>query len=562
MRKTAIYTRVSTDKEEQKLSFDSQAEYYTQYCKEKGYDLYNIYADEGITGTKKNRKQFVSMLIDAGLDVTRNKNNTITGFEKSDREPKFSYILMKDITRFSRNTNVIDTVRALRDKKVYLIFENMNLSTEKDGWELEFNLYLTFSQQDSLDKSKKLRWTYERKKEKGEFHMSNPLFGYEYDSEQDKYVIKEDEALWVRKAFNLYINELKGTKSIAHYLNDNNVLTRRNKQWRADGVKRMLKNEKYMGRVVIGKLKNPEVTSETKTKVKRDQDDWKIIEGGIPAIVSEEIFNRAQEILETRVKNMADGSKVGYKKINSIFHEKIKCSKCESYYTRLSTKKMRRGEEVTEYTYSCINRRMFGISKCDMRGVSHNVLMREIQRMIDTGVIKQLIMKVSDTNSEGLENNEFKKILDEINKQRNESEVKTNEIQAQIDDLSVKIDKLYDVFLSDDTNQMMKKATEKKIGEFTSQQEQLELEKLNYSFAELDKKEREIKQYHASMEQLARKKTFTIEEIINWIDWIEVHQNRALRFFFKFPSMYNLSFENNYNRDEEDFVLTGYDVKY
>lgn len=558
--KVAIYTRVSTDKKEQKLSFQSQSEYYTQYCLEKGYDLYHIYADEGITGTKKDRKEFINMMLEAGLDVERNKSNKIISFEKSDREPKFNYILMKDITRFSRNLNIIDTVRALRDKKVYLIFEDMNITTEDDKWEFQFGLYMTFSQQESLDKSSKLKWAYERRKEQGKWHMSNPLFGYEYNKDKGIYEVNEEEAVWVKKAFDLYVNELEGTKNVATYLNNNNVKTRRGKEWRADGIKRMLTNEKYIGKVAMGKLQNAAVTSETKTQIKIDKENWKVIENGIAAIIDEETFNKAQEILSSRVAKMADGSKVGSKKVKSIFHKKIKCSKCGSFFTRVKGSKVKEGKTIPEYNYFCINRRT--LKSCDMRGVSHNVLIRELQRLIDSGIIRSLILKTSGAGNEGLEINLFEKILDDINKQRSEIDTNTVEIQKQIDDVTKKIDLLYENFFNDDTTDLMKQITTKKLEQLAEEQNKLELKKLECSTAAIDEKERYIKEYYSSMQQLSKKKKFTVEELIEWIDRIEVHENRVLHFYFKFPSMYKIQFGDGITPEESDLVYTRFDVKY
>lgn len=562
MLKTAIYTRVSTDKEEQKLSFKGQAEYYSKYCKEKGYDLYAIYADEGITGTKKNRKEFINMMIDAGLDIQKDEDGMITGFKASKREPKFNYILMKDITRFSRNTNVIDTVRALVDKNVYLIFEDMNLTTDKKNWELEFNLYLTFSQQESLDKSNKIRWAYERRKESGKWHMSTPLFGYKYNKEKDEYEVIDEEAIWVRKAFDMYINDLEGTKNIATFLNSNKVKTRRNKEWRSDSVKRLLTNEKYTGKVIIGKYQNGEVTSETKTKKKVDDENkWNVIENGIAPIIDEETFNNAQEILKNRVKQMADGSKIGSKKVKSVFHQKLKCSKCGSFFTRVKgTKEKKDGTKIHQFNYFCLNRRT--LKSCDMRGVSHDVLTRELQKMIDTGLIRNLILKSADSNDSGKETNLFKEALKRIDEQRLDAETKVLEIQNQINEIENKIDVLYGIISKSGTSEIMIEKTTEKIEQLAIEQKDLELKKLEFSSSSLDQKEKFIRDYYKSMVQLSSKKTYTLEEIIKWIDVIEVHENRELHFYFKFPSIHRLRIEDSLLPEESNLVRTRFDVKY
>ena len=90
--KVAIYCRVSTDKEDQANSFESQKSYFEEYVeKQPGWELYRIYADEGISGTStKKRTQFVRMINDA-------------------YEGRFQTIITKEISRFSRNTE--DTIK-------------------------------------------------------------------------------------------------------------------------------------------------------------------------------------------------------------------------------------------------------------------------------------------------------------------------------------------------------------------------------------------------------------------------------------------------------------------
>jgi DNA invertase Pin-like site-specific DNA recombinase len=87
--KVAAYARVSTDTEEQLTSYNAQVEYYTNYIKSNpNWELVEMYADEGITGTKmKNRDNFLRMVADA-------------------KAGKIHMILVKSISRFARNLGV------------------------------------------------------------------------------------------------------------------------------------------------------------------------------------------------------------------------------------------------------------------------------------------------------------------------------------------------------------------------------------------------------------------------------------------------------------------------
>ena len=107
MRRAVAYARVSTDKEDQLNSLEMQKEFFDDYADEKGMELVKIYADEGITGTKlRNRKEFQTMLLDAE-----------TG--------KFDVLLVKDVSRFARNTvDGLTSLRTLQDNDIEVIFIN------------------------------------------------------------------------------------------------------------------------------------------------------------------------------------------------------------------------------------------------------------------------------------------------------------------------------------------------------------------------------------------------------------------------------------------------------
>jgi DNA invertase Pin-like site-specific DNA recombinase len=101
-KKVAAYCRVSTDKDDQVNSLNSQIEYFTRYINNnEEWKLVEIYYDEGITGTStKKRKDFNRMISDAS-------------------NGKINLILTKEISRFARNTlDSIKYTRELREKNV------------------------------------------------------------------------------------------------------------------------------------------------------------------------------------------------------------------------------------------------------------------------------------------------------------------------------------------------------------------------------------------------------------------------------------------------------------
>ena len=134
MEKVCAYCRVSTDSKEQESSFENQRAYFErELSKENGFNLIKIYADKGLTGTVFDREQFLDMLYDAGLDYQTIKGKLI--FTTSDREPLFKYICVSNTSRFARNILIVDIIRELRKKKVYIKFMDWGKSTEDDDIE-------------------------------------------------------------------------------------------------------------------------------------------------------------------------------------------------------------------------------------------------------------------------------------------------------------------------------------------------------------------------------------------------------------------------------------------
>ena len=108
----AAYCRVSTDKEDQLNSLETQKEFFLEYTKRTGDNLIKLYADEGISGTKiKNRKEFQRMLADAEKGL-------------------FDMVVVKDISRFARNTvDLLQSVRKLKALGIETQFLTANMTS-------------------------------------------------------------------------------------------------------------------------------------------------------------------------------------------------------------------------------------------------------------------------------------------------------------------------------------------------------------------------------------------------------------------------------------------------
>jgi site-specific DNA recombinase len=527
----SVYTRVSTKHEEQISSLKNQEQHYLEYCDKNNYNLVKLYSDEGLSATSTNRKQFLEMIYDAGLDPIKQKNSgKILYFEASERNPKFQMIITKDVSRWSRNTNTIELVRQLRDKGVFILFENAGFGTMDNDWELRLSLLLTFSQQESIDRSKKVSFAYNQRAKNGIYHMSKNLYGYRYDKATKSVSVVEVEAEMVRKMFELYI-EGYGHKSIANYLNENNILTQNGNPWEGSNVRRILRNEKYIGRVILNKFTNNGVTS--KKRIKTPESEWTILEDAIPSIIDIETWNKAQVIIEKRIDNSNENSLTGSRKVKNIFYGKLYCSHCNSPFSRVSTKKERKHGIITEFNYICSNRRKR--NNCTNKMISHNVLVRKITKFAENELSIRLQQKRDILTK-------ITKIQQMVLKSKLKSSKETiDTLKHQISDMDSQIDKLVNGFLS--SNSTVLSVIERKIEELELSKQKLNKKLLDSDSISIQNKMSKLDDGLVTLSRKVKSK-YSFEESLEYLGKITVDNGHV---YFMEVSDANLEPRNNVN---------------
>lgn len=529
--KAVVYTRVSTDKDEQKTSLQFQQEYYTKFCDEIGYILVDVFADEGLSGTNSKRDNFLKMLFAAGLDIKEGSGKLIH-FDKSNREPLFNLIIVKDVTRFSRNLDTVRPIKLLKEMGVHILFENNNLNTKDDDYQTRLGFYLMFAENESRDKSDKMKWTLKHKARQGKFHFSRLPYGYK--KQDDEYILNDNEAEVIRKMYDLYVNENKGFDLIAHYLNENSIPNKEGitGKWTSSGVNRIISSERNIGTVVLQRISNGDITG-SGSRIKNEKEKWTRIEGAIPAIIDKETWLKAQQIREERVQVMADNSKRGKKLSEDFFYHKIKCNKCGSHFTRVVTNKVRGGKKVRETTYFCYKRRKH--KQCDMRGVSYNVLERELFKAIQ-GVKDRYTNRSKDEELDmaiAIED-----VLDE--KEKN-AEERIKQLNDEINEINTKIDEVSDAFIK--ANAKMADALNRKIDSLEEEKQELQKKILSYDLTAIKKKREIVAEKYCDIVDASEREFKTLEEIISVLDHIEVKEGKELIFHFKLHTLFDLYME-------------------
>lgn len=319
MTRTVAYCRVSTDKEDQINSLESQKRFFREYIsRNPEWKLTEIYVDEGITGTStKKRHAFLKMLKDA-------------------QNHKFDLILTKEISRFARNTlDSIYYTRKLKELGIGIIFVNDNINTLDGDGELRLTIMASIAQEESRKTSERVKWGQKRSMERGVVFGRDLLGFYVH---KGKLYINEEGAKIVKLIFHKFVKEGKGTHVIARELTEAGISPMHGFKWHGSVILKILKNEKYCGDLIQKKTYTPDYLKQEK-KYNKGEEELICIRGHHQGIISRELFEEAQAILRERKKASHNGRK--YSNCH-CFSGIIRCGTCGHSYV-LRTRKKRDG---------------------------------------------------------------------------------------------------------------------------------------------------------------------------------------------------------------------------
>ena len=301
----AAYCRVSTDKEDQLNSLETQKAFFLEYTKRTGDNLIKLYADEGISGTKiKNRKEFQRMLADAEKGL-------------------FDMVVVKDISRFARNTvDLLQSVRKLKSLGIETQFLTANM-TSMGNSEFVLTIFGALAQEESANTSKRIKFGKKMNAEKG--RVPNIVYGYDKTiGDYFNLSINKEEAKVIRQMYKWYTEEGYGGAKIANMLNERGIKTKRGNNWSQNSVCRILTNEIYTGKIINGKEEIADfLTGQRKEK---DESEWLVTIRPELRIIEDETFDKAQEILKGR----HDSFKMTHERQSNkhLFSTLIKCKDC------------------------------------------------------------------------------------------------------------------------------------------------------------------------------------------------------------------------------------------
>jgi site-specific DNA recombinase len=393
--RVCAYARVSSDSSDQLNSFVAQVDYYTGLITgNEEWDLVDIYADEGITGTRADKRD----------DFQRMMNDC--------RKGKIDRILVKSVSRFSRN--IRDCLAALRELKalgVEVEFEKERIKTVEMHDELIMGMFSTVAQEESSSISNNMRWSYQRRIQSDKFITCTAPYGYQL---VDNILIPDEtQAPVVRRIFGSYLSG-KSMEAIADELTKAGIPHRNGKaQWGHTAIMYILTNEKYIGDSLLQKSFTTDTLPFRKVR-NTGQKDRYYVTGSHEPIISKVEFEQIKQLLELRrQQNPNKGCKQQYN-----LSLKIYCGKCGATFRRRVT---------NEKVYWVCRAHDRGKTLCELRQIREDAIyqaftrmynkLKENSRYILSPVLDQLLTMQSISTMSNAKVGELNKEIAELTKQ-------------------------------------------------------------------------------------------------------------------------------------------------
>lgn len=304
--RVAAYCRVSTDMDAQLESLEAQKSYYENYIGSRAdWVLVGIYYDEGITGTKKDKRP----------DLLRMMEDCEAG--------KIGFVLTKSVSRFSRNTaDCLELVRRLMELHIPIYFEKENLNTSEMEGEFLLSTLSSLAESESVSISENSKWSIQNRFQDGTYKLCSAPYGYRWDGKN--LVVDPVQAKVVKRIF-AEVLAGKGAGTIAADLNDDGIPAQRCDHWTSTSILGMLTNERYVGDALLQKTFTDEQFNRHRNTGEMDK-----------AIIPKEIYMKVQEELVRRRNVQASPS--GKKRMYSCTHcfsQMVVCGNCGEVFKRI-----------------------------------------------------------------------------------------------------------------------------------------------------------------------------------------------------------------------------------
>ena len=519
--KVVCYCRLSKDDNKHRYSsIKAQMDLAKEYADSQGWDISKYYIDDNVSGYIPNdeRPQFSQMLrdIDNG---------------------KIDIILAKDLSRIGRKgSRTLTFIDELKDKNVNLIltkdtFGEFNLLEGDDDL---IGLSTWFNERYVKEVSKKVKIGMHKQLEKG-ILLQGTKFGYLKTAKKGELVVNESVRETITTIFDLYEQGL-GMRKICNKLNfEYNFLTPSQviekelikkgkgykksvkKVWDIYMIKKILKDEIYIGTVITHKTERKDIHKQGKKVERKNQ---YIFENHHEAIISKEQFERVGQMMKKRAESSSMYTK---KKRDYIFGGFLRCGECGGSVTGVVRGHRNRTGYIPKKSYECVSYKKYGKSRCVCHNVREDLILANL---------KKFLILLRDNYVEEINTLQLEKY--KSNKKKNVEEQKVNLKNLETEYKILVSQKVKEIATSSKENRKFIENTYKGLEE----EKYKEIEKVKRKLEELQNKDLEIKQeklkqtidyFNQIIENNEPDKT-----ILNFlIDKIYIYHDKSVKFELK-----------------------------
>lgn len=400
--KVAAYARVSTKSDAQLHSLDAQINYYRhKICQREDWSFAGVFIDDGLTGTRRERPGLEELLIEC-------------------REGRIDLVLTKAISRFARNTvDLLSIVRELKELDIAVFFERENINSLTADGELMLTLLASFAQEESRSMSLNKHWSIQKQFANGEIAGMAQFYGY--DVINGELVVNDHEARIIRMIYADYLGGMQSSE-IAAKLNQMSEPKKRGGKWKTHDITDIFRNEKRTGNALLNKHYVIDPITK-KRKYNHGERQQYYVENSHEGIISQELFDAAQEEMKRRASN-----KNPVKPHGKPFTGIMSC-KCGAKFQRKKTRVRvfwRCGRNLGYYGGSCS---MKGIPENTLEDLCCEVLsINEFETLAVTNNIKAIYVTAPNAITFHLLDGS---IIDKTWKDRSRSESWTVEMRAE-----------------------------------------------------------------------------------------------------------------------------------
>ena len=366
-KKVAAYCRVSTDSEEQLVSYANQKKVYTEMiASRKDWCFAGLFADEGKSGTRADKRPEFNKMI----------NDCLAG--------KIDYIITKSVSRFARNTvDCLDYVRMLKSKGIGVYFEEQQIDTLKTDSELYLVIYAGFAQSESESISKNITWSVRKKFEEGTpVFIYKRFLGYKKGADGEPEIVPSEAAI-VERIFNLYLAG-ETVDNISKMMQAENYdIPGKTISFSKGMIMNMLSNERYCGDAILQKSVTVDCI-EKKRKKNTGEAPMYYVQNNHPAIIDRVTFNKVQEELarrKTKTPGSAKSSITSTGKYSRYaLTDVLICGNCGTRYRRVTWSR----NGTKRIVWRCISRLDYGKKYCsDSPTIMEDKLQEAIVRAVN-----------------------------------------------------------------------------------------------------------------------------------------------------------------------------------